>query len=203
MGDKMSLYGLHDVIPVQLGATPKLKLYVKSSNGWVPEHRVNWEEEGEIEELDFRLGTDYKNPVAEAIIAYVPYWKAVDIYRDYGFEDPEEYAQNHHITKIAYILVRPQFYGKGYGLEILKRLKSYVHGDVVADMFSQRIFEHLYKVFGLPTQINPQPDDTFLRPKLPEEVKSYLDLNPELSPYTYMGFPRLTNERHVFAMWEK
>ena len=47
----MSLYGLHDVISVQLGAAPRLKLYVKSSNGWVPEHSVDWEEEGEIEEL--------------------------------------------------------------------------------------------------------------------------------------------------------
>ncbi len=201
----MSLFGLTEPAYLQLGSSPRLNLYIKIGNDWKREE--DYAVVGDEEELHFGLGPNENTIFAEAIIQYIPYYRSFEILAKFDVDDKKEQEIiKKGLTEIEYVMVHPRYYGKGFGLEILKRVKPYVRGYAHANMYSQRIFEHLYKVFGLPYAIFPVDSSAkrydAIHPKLPEEVRAYLDLNPILGYDMYQSGPRLMNERNCYALWK-
>jgi hypothetical protein len=174
-----------------------MELLVNVDGQWMPEESVDWNELDRTE-INFILVNPQGEAVAQADINNIFGKEVFDTLKEFKIKYAGRYTPQ--FTIVNFVKVESQYYGRGYGLEILKRIKPYISANVYSVLYSQRILKQMYEVFGIPNSIIVEPGSLVKTPKLLEEMMPYLDQNPVMVR-GHDGNWYLDNDRSVRALW--
>ena len=97
-----------------------MELLVNVDGQWMPEKSVDWNELDRTA-VNFILVNAQGEAVAQADINNIFGKEVFDTLKEFKVKYAGRYTPQ--LTIVNFVKVEPQYYGRGYGLEILKRIK--------------------------------------------------------------------------------